>query len=82
MIDKEVIDLESQLAAVTAERDAFARAIDSLNGNVLRVEAERYESLLKRCATALEMTPTKWRNGEHITLPSRIKAAIDAARAK
>lgn len=134
---QKVIALESQLSAVTAERDALQNALlrngftqcdiaacncgswhhryglperweeikealreadvlDNSVGNLpinaikrlanernaLRVDAERYESLLKRCVTALELTPAKWRNGEHIALPGRIKAAIDAARAK
>jgi hypothetical protein len=84
-----VADLEIQLTAVTAENAELEGAIElvgkelqrvTAERDALRVDAERYESLLKRCAAALEMTPTKWRNGEHIALPGRIKAAIDAAR--
>jgi hypothetical protein len=43
-------DYEADLAAVKAERDAFARAIDTLNGKVLAVETERIDAQAERDA--------------------------------
>lgn len=36
----------------------------------------RYEALLKRCAAACKMVPMYVRNGEHISLPGHIEAAL------
>ena len=37
----------------------------------------RYEQLLRQAATACECVPKGVRNGDHISLPGRIRAALE-----
>lgn len=45
-----------------------------------RTERElRYEALLRRCVPVIRRVPNKFRNGENISLPDQIEAAINTS---